>query len=181
MTMRVKVLCGVLALLIVAAAATLVWMLRRDDPTYAASSYDKDEGSYTVGSVPDDGKEPVTAAVEGIQHALGYDYRTLKKGLASATALMTDDFATEFIDTFEQVVTVDARESKAVTVALVKGAGVVRRDGTDAECLVFVDQVVISSGAEDSPQDVQQVVQARVNVTLKQVDGEWLVDDIEPG
>lgn len=180
MTARVKVLCGVLALLIVASAATLVWMLRRDEPTYATSSYAKDEGSYTVGSLPDDGKEPVSAAVEGIQHALGYDYRTLEKGLASATALMTDDFAAEFTDTFEQVVRADARDSKAVTVALVKGAGLVRRDGSDAECLVFVDQVVLSSAAEQSAQDVQQVVQARVHVTLKQVDGAWLVDDIEP-
>lgn len=180
MSTRVRVVCGVLVLLVVAAAATLTWMLRRDEPSYAASTYEEKEGSYTVGSVPEDGKEPVAAAVEGIQHALGYDYRTLEKGLAATTALMTDDFAAEFADTFQQVVVADARDDKAVTVALVKAAGLVDRDDAGAECLVFVDQIVLSSTPQDSGEDAQQVLQARVRVDLVLVDGEWLVDDIEP-
>ncbi len=180
MSTRAKVVSAVLALLVLATAATLGWMLSRDEPSYAASSYDEEEGSYTVGTVPEGGKGPVDAAVEGIQHALGYDYRTLKKGLAAATALMTDDFAAEFEDTFGQVVAADARQSRAVTVALVKAAGLVSRDSSGAECLLFVDQVVLSREAEGSAESPQQVVQARVRVDLELVDGDWLVADIEP-
>lgn len=180
MSTRVRVVCGSLALLVVAAAGTLVWMLQRDQPSYATSTYAEKDGSYTVGTVPDGGKGPVIAAVETMQHALGYDYRTLAKGLDAATSRMTEAFASEFTTTFRSVVTADAKDTKAVTVALVKAAGLIERDGNQAEALVFVDQVVLGNAEAESRDGLQRLVQSRVRVELRQVDGDWLVDGIEP-
>lgn len=110
---------------------------------------------------------------------LSYDYRTLNKNLRNATAGMTPKFVDTFTDTFDTVVKPMATKNKAVTKALVRGAGLatLSADESTATCVLFVDQLLVTSkGADKQP----HVGKERVTVVLKQVDGIWLLDNIEP-
>ncbi|HWI43789.1 MAG TPA: hypothetical protein VNS81_09220 [Nocardioides sp.] len=179
MSTRLRAATAVLLVLVVLAAAALAWALLRGDPDYTPSAYHEKDGSYAVGWVPG-GSAPVRAATRGARHALAYDYRKLDAGLSSATALMTRDFAVEFRDTFEQVVRKDAKRDRTVSVALVKGAGLVSSSKDRAQVLVFVNQVLLSSKDVAAGEKVRNVLQARVRMSLARVDGRWLVDGIEP-
>lgn len=178
--MRMRALCVALAVLVLAAGAALAWVLVRDEPAHEASVYDEEDGSYAVGWIPEEGAAPVEAAIDGSRLALAYDHRKLDEGLEAATSRMTGDFGTEFRDTFERVVRRDATREKTVAVALVKGAGLVSREGSRATALVFLNQVLLSSKGVAAGEEVRNVLQARVRISLERVDGDWLIDGIEP-
>ena len=139
------------------------------------------DGRYRVGTI---GDAPATAAVKAatkaLPVALSYDYRSLDKSLAAATKLMTPAFAKEFSTTFDKTTRAMAVQKQAITSALVRGAGVVGlvHDGK-ATVLVYLDQVLVSSKAKKA-NDPLKVSQNRVHVSLRKVDGSWLVSGIEP-
>ena len=93
---------------------------------------------------------------------------------------MTDTFGKRFSSDFNKLARPRAVQKKAVTSALVRGAGLVRLEGDDeAFCLVYVNQVLLETKSlgKKKPIDVSQ---NRVLVGLKKVDGDWLVDSIQP-
>jgi Mce-associated membrane protein len=171
---------ALLLALVVAAAALTGFLATRGEPT-ATHPLVRTDGSYRVGSLPDDeAAAAVRAAARAVPAALSYDYRTLDKGLDSATKLMTGSFATEFRTTFDKTARPLAIREQAVTRTLVRGAGLVRLDGKDkATCLVYVDQLLVSSkdNRAAAPEHVQQ---NRVTVQLRREGGAWKVDGIDP-
>ena len=177
--MTVRRLSVLLAVLVLASAALTGWLATRSEPSGTEPGV-TDDGSYTVGTIPDDdGQLAVLAAAETIPLALTYDYRSLDEGLTDAMSHMTSSFAAEFEDTFRKTAAELATEKKAVTRALVRAAGLVEAKEGSATCLVYVDQVLVSSAGQKDDKPVR-VSQNRVVVTLTLEGDEWKVDGIEP-
>lgn len=174
-----KRLHGVLVALILVAAAVVGWLATRDEPTAKVPSAEED-GSYVVGTLPDDAEPAVRACADGLARALSYDYRSLDADLDRATALMTTAFGKRFRDTWEKTTRRDASAKKVVTKAVVRGAGLVTSDGGKVRCLTFLDQVLVRSTGIDKGSEPVKVSQNRVTVSVREVDGTWLVDDIKP-
>ena len=168
-----------LAVLVLASAALTGWLATRSEPSGIQPGV-TDDGSYTVGTIPDDeGHLAVLAAAEAIPLALTYDYRSLDEGLADAVSHMTSSFAAEFEDTFRKTAAELATEKKAVTRALVRAAGLVEANDDSATCLVYVDQVLVASAGQKDDKPVR-VSQNRVIVTLAREGDGWKVDGIQP-
>lgn len=168
-----------LVVLVLASAGLTGWLSTRSEPSGTEPRVE-DDGTYTVGTIPDDeGHLAVLAAADTMPLALTYDYRSLEQGLAEATSHMTADFAAEFEDTFRRTAAELATEKKAVTRALVRAAGLVEADDDSATCLVYVDQVLVSSAGQKDDKPVR-VSQNRVIVTLIREDDGWKVDGIKP-
>ncbi len=172
-------LTAALLALVLAAAGVLVWLVTRPTPHVVRPAVSA-EGGYRVGTLPGHDDAPVAAAVEALPLALGYDYRTLETGLSKATGRMTPGFAREFRHIFEGSAGRLAEQEQATTQALVRGAGLVRLDGSSATCIVFVDQLLVSSKSQTDAQAAAQISQNRVVVKLRHLDGKWLVDGIDP-
>lgn len=170
----------VLAVLVVVAAILTGFLATRDAPAVIKPAVAED-GTYRTGSLPDDDAEAaVEVAARVVPAALSYDFRTLDKGLADAMKLMTKSFAAEFKETFDKTARPLAMRKRAVTRAMVRGAGLVRMDGNDsATCLVYLDQLLVSS--EDSESSTPPTIQqSRVIVLLRREGGTWKVDGIDP-
>lgn len=175
-----KPLVAVLLALVLASGGLTAWVASRDEPAVTTPKVNAD-GSYRIGSQPDeDAEAAVKAAVAALPVALSYDYRSLEKSLTEATGLMTSGFAKKFRSTFETTTTAMATEKQAITSSLVRAAGVVGSvEGDRVTCLVYLDQVLISS-KDKKTSDPLKVSQNSVHVKLRKVDGKWKVDDIEP-
>ena len=171
----------VLSLLALLAAGTFV-VLRATapDPTYRSPRSGDTSAAYRPGTVSDDLDGATETAVKALPLALGYDYRSLRKGLDRATALMSDGFAAEFRRTFNGSAAKLATSKKAVTRATVRAAGIVRASDKEATCLVYVDQVLVSSATLKDTEAPVRVSQNRVLVGLVRSGGGWKVDSIRP-
>jgi hypothetical protein len=174
------VLLALSLLALVAAIAFVV--IRQTTPEVDARSPRSSDASagYRPGTVDPDLDGATEVAVEALPLALGYDYRTLDKGLDRATALMSDSFAAEFRRTFEGSAGKLARSKKAVTRATVRAAGVVRASDKEATVLVYVDQVLVSSSTLKDKAAPVRVSQNRVLVGLVESGTTWKVDSIRP-
>lgn len=177
---RRRIVIAVLAVLVVAAAAGTWYLANQPTPADVRPAVAKD-GSYTPGSIPSAaGAAAVQAATQKAPEALSYDYRSLGKNLRQATEGMTPKFTNTFTDTFNRVVEPMATKNKAVTKALVRGAGLstLSDDESTATCVLFVDQLLVTSKGSDGAKP--QVGKERVTVTMRNVDGSWLLHNIEP-
>lgn len=169
-----------LAALVVAAALLTGWLALRPGPDDVRPEVDAD-GGYRAGTLPEDEQRAaVQAAAEALPAALSYDYRTLDDGLARATGSMTDSFGEEYRKTFDATTRAMATDKKAVTSALVRGAGVVEARDDRVLCLVFVDQMLVSSATTKRPGAPVSVSGSRVLVEMRDVDGTWKIDSIDP-
>jgi Mce-associated membrane protein len=182
MTVTRRWLVLVLAVLVLVAGGLTAWLATRPEPDSHRPEISKEDGTYRAGSLPsDEAEDAVKAAARAMELALALDYRKLDEGLSDATQLMTDSFVARFSSDFNKLARTRALKKKAVTSALVRGAGLVRMEGDDeAYCLVYVNQVLLETknlGKDSKPIDVSQ---NRVQVGLKKVGGDWLVDSIQP-
>lgn len=177
---RRRIVTAVLAVLVLA-AGTATWHLATEPgPADVRPAIAKD-GSYTPGSLSSDtAAAAVRTATDKLPAILSYDYRTLRENLDQATAGMTATFAKTFTSTFKSVVTPMATKNRAVTKALVRGAGLANLsdDEMTATCVLFVDQLLVTSKGSGGAKP--HLGKERVTVTLTQVEGTWLIDDIEP-
>jgi hypothetical protein len=171
------VLC-VLALL--AAGAFVAIRETAPDVTLRSPRSGDTSSGYRPGTVTEDLDGATEAAVRTLPLALGYDYRSLAKGLDRATTQMTDGFAQEFRRTFNGSAAKLARSKKAVTRATVRAAGIVRASDKEATCLVYVDQVLVSSATLKDSEAPVRVSQNRVLVGLVRSGDAWKVDSIRP-
>lgn len=183
--MEPKRATAVVAVLAVAAAVTLgVELKNRPEPVVAeAPSLPATDasGAYTPAELPGEAGPALAAAVTTAPLAVTYDYRDLPGSVTRATAGMTPDFASEFTTTFDRTAKPLAQGKKAVTQGVVRAAGVVRlTDPTHALCLVYLDQLLVSSETMKRKQTPINVSQNRVLVGVELVDGSWRVSSIDP-
>jgi Mce-associated membrane protein len=176
---RSVLLVLVLLALLVAGAFVAIRETTPDQTLRSPRSGDTSSG-YRPGTVSADVDGATETAVRALPLALGYDYRSLGKGLSRASALMTDSFAQEFRRTFDGSAARLARSKKAVTRATVRAAGVVRAGDKEVTCLVYVDQVLVSSSTLKDEQAPVRVSQNRVLVGLVRSGDGWKVDSIRP-
>lgn len=137
--------------------------------------------TYRPADLDGPGGTALAVAVDALPAALSYDFRDLDASLAAATRTMTTAFAARFTATFDERARPAAISRKAVTEALVRGAGVVRAVGdTRAVCLVFVDQLLLRSTRHPADRPPTTLSRNRVLVELVLRSGTWKIDDIRP-
>ncbi len=114
------------------------------------------------------------AAAEAAAAAiLAYDFKTLDADEDGAKRFMTDDFASEYSDTFEKVVKPAAEQNHARVTASVLGSSAITAGPDTARVLLFVDQTTVSK-ANRRP----QVALNRVEMSMVKSGDTWLVADI---
>jgi Mce-associated membrane protein len=109
-----------------------------------------------------------------------YDYRELDKDFAAGRRLTANGptkeerFKDQYAETTAKVVSAVAKEKKAVVKAEVVTAGVVSASPGKVVTIVYVNQVTTSSLAAAPKVDL-----SRVRMTMRKVDGHWLVSKVD--
>lgn len=161
-----------LAVLVCAAALTLVW-LRLDGGTPDVPDVTAaDASASTVASAS------VKAAVreragEAATAAYSYSWETLADDKAAARALMTPDMQDRYDRTMAGVTT-SSREDRTVVSAEVVDTALVTATSRAARVLVFVNQSTDGDRPDEPTLDLDRVL-----VTLVHVDGEWKVSELD--
>ncbi|CAN5194066.1 hypothetical protein BH09ACT12_BH09ACT12_25420 [soil metagenome] len=168
-------------LVLIGSALSLGLALTRPDPEPPADLPGAGSGTYEAAPLVGTAGPAIEAMVAALPIVLGYDYRDLDGGLAAATALMTESFASAFTRSFNSSARPMARKEKSVAEARVRGAGVVRtvRKRT-VVALAYVDRVLVQSTTL-KPGDAPEVLtRNRVLVRLVRVDDDWKIANISP-
>lgn len=161
----------VLAVLVVAAAATLAWLVREGSPaTTAVTSADAADATLASQSVKDEVRE---VAAEAAARAYSYSWDTLAEDKEQARALMTTAMQARYDRTMAGTGTTGQRERTVVSAEVVDTA-LVTATADAARVLVFVNQRTTGRGLEDPLLDLDRVL-----VTLEDVDGAWKVSELD--
>lgn len=115
----------------------------------------------------------VAAARPAATAILSYDYRTLGKDFAAGRKVSTDPFLPQYQKTTAKV-RPTAKKYHVTVTAQVAAAAVVSGGEDRVEVLLFVDQNTVSDLVENGRLD-----QNRVLMTMADVDGRWLVADVD--
>jgi len=115
------------------------------------------------------------AATSGVATVLSYDYRHLASDFHRAEALLTDRFRKKYDETTAAAVKPLAAKYRARSSAQVSAAGTITASVDRVVVLVFVNQTVTNSQLTAPRLD-----RSRVNVTLVQQGGRWLIDRLSP-
>ncbi len=124
-------------------------------------------------SLQDDREGALDAARAGARAVFSYDYRHLDKDIAAGKDATTGQFRSEYERTTGKIIKDVAPRYKAVVVADVSDAGVVRAKPGRVTVLAFVDQQSTSSLVSGS-----KLTQSRLEMTLVKKNGHWLIEDI---
>ena len=162
----------VLALLVVLAAAALVWVLRdsRDVAGTDISSADATDAVVASSFVKESARRMPRPALAS---AYSYSWRTLAYDKAAARRLMTPTMQQRYDRTMAGVTT-SSRRDRTVVEAEVVDTALVTASATHARVLVFVNQRTSGRGLERPTLDLDRVL-----VTLRRVGGEWKVDELD--
>lgn len=118
-------------------------------------------------------REALTSAREAARLIFSYDYRRLDKNFQAGRAVTTGKFRKEYDRTTKRLVDDVAPRYKAVVVAEVIEASVVRASPKQVVCLVFVNQRSTSSLMK-----APKFTQSRLEMTLVHTGDRWLVQDV---
>lgn len=124
--------------------------------------------------VEDARTEALSSVREGLPGMFSYQHKTLERDLRRAGAMTTGEFRTEYRRLLDDVVLPTARRKSIDTVAEVTGAAVIDASPDEVRVLAFLTQSTSTRGT--SP----KIAASRVEVTLRRVDGHWLVSGLEP-
>ena len=147
---------GLLVVLLLVAGAFLLREVRENDQVETAR------------------REALAAARSHAVKLLSYDYRTLEKDFAAATAVTTGRFRSQYEETTTEAVGPSAAEYKVVVEADVRTLGVADASPDRVVVVAFINQTTTSTRVEGPKLD-----QNRVRLTLVEVDGRWLVSDVD--
>ncbi|MGN6302316.1 MAG: hypothetical protein ACTHN8_14640 [Angustibacter sp.] len=117
--------------------------------------------------------EAVSAARTAATAILSYDYRHLDADFAKGRALTAPPFSQQYAKTTADAVKQVATQTKATVVAQVAAVGVEQASAHRVVVVLFVNQTTTSSRLERP-----QVDQNRVEMTLVERDGRWLVSQV---
>lgn len=161
-----------LTVLVCAAAATLVWVLRDPGPGVVAAISSADDPAVSVVSVGV--KQAVRErAAEGAAAAYGYSWETLAEDKAAARELMTTAMQERYDRTMAGVATSSRRDRTVVTADVVDTA-LVTASSTHARVLVFVNQRTSGADLAEPTLDLDRVL-----VTLRREGGEWRLSELD--
>ena len=130
-------------------------------------------GTRGGGDVGDARRDALAAARTATRLVFSYDYRHLDKDFAAGKAVTTGKFASDYERTTSKLVDEVAGKYKAVVVADVSDAAVVRASKDRVVTLVFLNQRSTSSLAAG-----QKITQSRITMVLVRRNGTWLVSEV---
>ncbi len=119
-------------------------------------------------------QEVVKAASEGAVALLSYSPDTLSRDFANAKSRVTEDYLPYFQQFADQIVGPSAQRAQVTTTATVIKAAVSELNANSAVVLVFVKQ---KTASKEKPEPV--VTSSSLRVTLKKVNGSWLIQKFE--
>jgi Mce-associated membrane protein len=161
----------VLAGLVVVAVAVLAWLVRDEGGTASAvSTAEASEASVASAEVKADVQH---TAARAARKAYSYSWDTLGDDREEARALMTGEMQRRYDRTMAGVGTSSRREH-TVASAKVVDTGVVTASESYARVLVFVNQRTSGDDLDTPTLDLDRVL-----VTLRFVDGGWLIDELD--
>jgi Mce-associated membrane protein len=170
-TTRTRVAAG-LAVLVLAAAVALVWLVQRSGAGDPAEVTTAESAAAVVASAAV--KATVRdAAAEAVTRAYSYSWQTLAEDKADARDLMTERMARQYDRTMAGVATTSRRDRTEVS-ATVAGTALVTATAAEARVLVFVNQ---STTRDDLDKPLLNL--DRVLVTLVRVGGAWKVSELD--
>ena len=169
--MTAQRLAGVLAVLVVVAAAVLGWLVLgaggTDRLTTSAESSDA-----TVASA-DTKATVLDVAADATTRAYSYSWETLGEDRSAARALMTRDMQRRYDRTMAGVGTTSRTDHTVVSAEVVESA-LVTTTSSYARVLLFVNQTTEGDTLEEPLLDLDRVL-----VTLVRDDGEWRLDELD--
>lgn len=120
-------------------------------------------------------RRAIQAASDGAVAALSYSYDHLNRDFDNAKSHLTGDFLTYYSKFADEVVASVAQKGQLTASAKVIRAAVSELHPDSAVVLVFVDQTTASVHKKDP-----EKTQSSVLVTLKKVNGSWLIAKFDP-
>jgi Mce-associated membrane protein len=119
--------------------------------------------------------EALTAARTSVPKLLSYHAASVDQDLAAAQKLLTGSFRDEFGDLAQQLIAPAAHRRHITTSASVRTAGVVDGTADEVKALLFVSQSTTSDRSATTKVDG-----SRLEVTMRRVDGRWLIAAMDP-
>jgi Mce-associated membrane protein len=114
------------------------------------------------------------AASDGAIALLSYSPETLSRDLNNAKSRVTDNYLPYYQQFAEKVVGISAQRGNVTTTAVVVKAAVSEMHPDSAIVLAFLR---LKTASNDKPDPV--VTSSSLRVTLKRVNGLWLIDNLE--
>ena len=127
-------LAGLLVVLLVYLGLMLLGLLG----TEGVADLDRTETEASAGRAAQSSAERAAEAV------LAYDFRSLEEDRDAATRFMTEEYAEDYVGTFDTAVVEVATEAKAQVTVEVQGSAVMTASVDRARVLLFVDQATVS-------------------------------------
>lgn len=160
-----------LTTLVVVAVGMLVWLARGPgDPSSAVTTSESAEAVIASAEVKSDVNG---AAAKAATRAYSYSWQTLGDDRAAARALMTRDMQRRYDRTMAGVST-SSQSNHTVVTAEVVDAATVTASTTYARVLLFVNQSTDGDDLDEPTLDLDRVL-----VTLRLVDGDWKLDELD--
>ncbi|WP_432476512.1 J domain-containing protein [Nocardioides sp. GXQ0305] len=128
----------------------------------------------SAGAVSEAASGARNAAERAAVTVLSYDYETLEEDQEAAHELMTSSYRQKYDDLFAAAVKENAPSTQTVVDVDVLASSIVRAGQDRTEVLLFVDRPTTNKVTREPV-----VYKDQVTLTMENVDGEWLVDDVE--
>ncbi|MCF6379399.1 hypothetical protein L2K70_17445 [Nocardioides KLBMP 9356] len=163
---------GVLAVLVVLAAAVLGWLLWGSDHAAGRATTSAESSAATVASAATKATV-IDVATDAATRAYSYSWETLGEDRAAARALMTRDMQRRYDRTMAGVGTASRTDHTVVSAEVVE-SGLVTATSSYARVLLFVNQRTEGDTLEEPSLDLDRVL-----VTLVRDGDEWRLDDLD--
>ncbi len=170
--MTQKSVVATLAVLVVAAAAALVWLVT-DEPGDVGAGVTTAESADAAVVSADVKQEVREVAADGATAAYSYSWETLAEDKAAARHLMTAGMQDRYDRTMAGVATASRRDHTVVSAEVVDTA-LVTATATYARVLVFVNQSTSGDDLEEPRLDLDRVL-----VSLQRAGGRWRVSELD--
>lgn len=157
-----RILAAVLAVLLVASAGLTAWLYFH---SYRPAQAVNQAASDTV----------LQQAKDATIAVLSYSPDNLDKDLEAAKSHLTGDFLNYYTQFTDQVVRPAVKAKKVSTSANVVQAAVSEMQPEQAKVLVFVNQITTSADRTEPALTASSVI-----VTMKKIDGKWLISAFDP-
>jgi Mce-associated membrane protein len=143
-----------------------VWQANRNDEP------DGSRGATSSDLTPSDARDAQVAAEKAAVAILAYDYRDLEGSRDAALPYLTDDYREKYDQLFE-VLQENAPNTKTIVRAelVASAVGLVGEDRI--QVLVFVNRPTLNAELTEP-----EVYKDQATLTMVEVDGEWLVDNM---
>jgi len=158
---RLIISIALLLLPVAAGASVYLWQAADRDDAVRAAQHDKDA---------------LRAATQEVMTWASVDYQKLDDYFTQVKAGATGEFLQQFEQT-ESTLRQGLTDNESVQVPTIprNGVALLERNGASARVIVAIDAVVTNLTTKGKPQPRQYRMQA----TMQQVDGKWLISKLE--